>query len=832
MQKLDSVTTNGNNMILRVEYYADSALPDAIDIYEGGTHTKTLKDDGIFPDSTAGDFIYATYLTQSISGFLGDIASREAKIISDGGVYNFEGHDGEFIKSVDIPAFNVTAFNNNQQAQVYLPILNVTSCELDLLKQNSLFITDLAVVEDPARTYKFSYTEFNNINDPNDDILVPASGNSSGAWTFGTLMGNIANTALTGVSTKEFLKKWIKTWTVTQRVGTFADVNNHNYDNVVARSNVRLHLIDPWITKVWTVSPPANQPNTPPTSQEITNNGWEYYWDLLDETDLVNNAPFKLMAIVNRVDTRGNAAYTAEVTNAGETRFIFTLLNPVTGKPPLHNDPQGVIFGANASGIIDWVGMNVIIEYGNPITNNCDLKSFVQQWYDLSSYTLGSSQYNDALELITNQVTDKNMAVGKNVNNSALNQIRSNERILSRRITGQGFGQTGLAWDEMDWELRQFQLESGNNGDGNLHLSALTNTPVDETASDHYLSSTHTYNYADQYLNSTFGNLQDNNVTVAIPDLLLNWIYGPNGNSINRIRVSKGNHNIPETFLAGVARLYKETVQYFGFDWQYAPPTVYDPNTYDEAADAPDLLAKTIRHQISLNTCQGCHGGENKTNFTHVFPRGYGEEANYWDATPSIVNTNPGGLANSIDDRFEVFFEPNNQITYTILKNNGKTYEPTGGGSHKKNFDFIEKTTNTTNQVVSPFLTGRKYSNQVGNSWEDDELNNNTPAMFPSGNEAPLNSIDPTYGKLSDEKLTGLFFVNDPSNQSQKTIGNGLGPGLGGPFPQQHSARNGFNDLERRKIDLCKFINLNCNGSDVIGLMANIIFTPFPLGGH
>ena len=31
------------------------------------------------------------------------------------------------------------------------------------------------------------------------------------------------------------------------------------------------------------------------------------------------------------------------------------------------------------------------------------------------------------------------------------------------------------------------------------------------------------------------------------------------------------------------------------------------------------------RHKFSLNTCNGCHGGETQTGFLHVFPRSPGQ---------------------------------------------------------------------------------------------------------------------------------------------------------------------------------------------------------------
>jgi hypothetical protein len=43
--------------------------------------------------------------------------------------------------------------------------------------------------------------------------------------------------------------------------------------------------------------------------------------------------------------------------------------------------------------------------------------------------------------------------------------------------------------------------------------------------------------------------------------------------------------------------------------------------------NAPGITNPEARHKFSLNTCNGCHGGETQTGFLHVFPRGAGQVA-------------------------------------------------------------------------------------------------------------------------------------------------------------------------------------------------------------
>ncbi len=97
--------------------------------------------------------------------------------------------------------------------------------------------------------------------------------------------------------------------------------------------------------------------------------------------------------------------------------------------------------------------------------------------------------------------------------------------------------------------------------------------------------------------------------------------------------------------------------------------------------------------------------------------------------------------------------------------------------------------------MVSLFLTGRRYSSN-GNGWQDDEVNDIGIEGGLIGN--PDNNNPPN---LAEDGLRGLYYVNDPSNQSSNNF-----PGQGGNFPQLHNKRWGQNDLQRRQDDLCFFI--------------------------
>jgi hypothetical protein len=231
----------------------------------------------------------------------------------------------------------------------------------------SLMITDPAVLTDPIRTFN-----------PCTGVGTPM-----GKWTFGHLMQEMANTGSTGVPASTFVMDWLNQWMSNQTVNTFT---------VGMRPQIQNVIIQPWLT----------------ASGGAT----------LD----LSKAPFRLVAIVNRVDLRQNAVYGGGG-NAGEGRFVFELVDLQNNCAPL---PETVIF-----------------EYGISRRGCPAIQNWGQAWANLSGMTPGTPAYNAALEAITVQFTAAN-AVPSKPNGSALNQLRTNEIALSS-----------------PWELREFTIDPG-----------------------------------------------------------------------------------------------------------------------------------------------------------------------------------------------------------------------------------------------------------------------------------------------------------------------------------------------------------------------------------
>jgi mono/diheme cytochrome c family protein len=219
---------------------------------------------------------------------------------------------------------------------------------------------------------------------------------SNGKWTFGYLMSQIANTSLTGVSTNTLIVEWLDHWMKNVTV---------NGDLATARTGIFARVIAPW----------ARRSNL---GANVTTLNWKTFnYNLC-------HAPFRLLAIVPRFDLRNNPGYGGSISNSGEGRFVFGIMDS-TLCFPLQNVSKGT----------------VIFEYGIPISSCEKLVEYAKGWYSLRSMIPGSAAYNTKLESLTDVFTKANAAPAK-PNGSALNQIRTNE----------------LAFGAFPWELREFVI--------------------------------------------------------------------------------------------------------------------------------------------------------------------------------------------------------------------------------------------------------------------------------------------------------------------------------------------------------------------------------------
>lgn len=232
--------------------------------------------------------------------------------------------------------------------------------------------------------------------DPTRELLLrdlsvvndPQRTQGTGAWTFGTLM-----TAMAGhQDPSDFVLHWLESWEHDQVV---------NGRPLAARPRIRSLVIDPWLAA------------SGGTRLDLT------------------KAPFRLLAIVNRMDLRHRG-------NAGEGRFVFGVLG-ATGRAL----PFTVIFE---------YGITPSVSGSGPL----GVTSWAQRWHALGAIPLGDPRFNAELEALTASFA-KAGAAPERPNGSALNQLRTNEIILGR-----------------PWEMREFRLGAQS---GQLEPSPVALTP-------------------------------------------------------------------------------------------------------------------------------------------------------------------------------------------------------------------------------------------------------------------------------------------------------------------------------------------------------------------
>jgi hypothetical protein len=385
LQMLDTPLPSGANVILAARF--DAATIARIDgkylamrLHGSGAKGKGtppldyLRDDGYDGDEKADDGWYSKSFTLDAAGRARLLATADqaasnarlphnaVKFVNRQMVPNTNAAEAVTVSSTDLgPMLSLYPWIGPSP---------IGGSPDPLFVDHSLMITDISVVEDPTRTYN----------------PCTNTGNAQGIWTFGELMRQLASphpsSIATDFQTIDFILKWLHTWNNPQTV---------NGELVPARPSAS-------IVSAWQAMSLAN--GAAPGQL------------------LLENTPFKLLAIVNRLDLRGANGY--GFNDAGEGRFVFGLTDASCG-------PQR---------------MTVIFEYGINKTSCEDVHAYADEWVHLAQISFGDSRLNDALENITLQFTQCGTNPAK-PHQSSLNQLRTNEAKLNPL-----------------WELREFNLIS------------------------------------------------------------------------------------------------------------------------------------------------------------------------------------------------------------------------------------------------------------------------------------------------------------------------------------------------------------------------------------
>lgn len=389
---------DNSHLLLMAFYSKENYSAPSITIENG--FPIVLRDDGKGVDKTAGDGLYTAKIPANVAEFRSQaigIAQRmqangykpmryiqRQMVLDPDATENFQLQKFDANEPVSISGLTnvISADASTPSASVsssspfssspsfFAPAMDATRTAiakpttLDSVKANSVFITNLAVVEDPTRTWNY----------------CTQTGNASGAWTFGTLMRQMASKSPTSIATDAQVSTFVKTW-----LNQWMDTLVINGDTVAARTAMNSQILGPWLTKSQNAGSPAGQ---------------------LD----MRFAPFKLTAITNRFDLRLGQRFAGTSSPCGEARFVFCLIK---------------------SDCTAALPMTIIFEYGINKPATCeDEHAWAQQWVNLKNFTLGSSSYNQALQNITDQFTLCGTNPSK-PNQCSIDQVRTNEITLA-----------------------------------------------------------------------------------------------------------------------------------------------------------------------------------------------------------------------------------------------------------------------------------------------------------------------------------------------------------------------------------------------------------------
>lgn len=417
-------------------------------------------------------------------------------------------------------------------------LIPLTSCPVlpastQALWDRALLVRDPAVVLDPARTW-----------DP-----CTGAGTQGGVWTFAHLARQLAQGS--GTSPEDFVMQWLSLWLNDYQV---------NGDNVPARRRIYNEVIAPWAAASGV---PSRLQLNPVTGR----------WEVLLRGALnLDIAPFRLLAIVNRIDlARNTAGGYGRLASAGELRFVFGLTRP---------SPWGK---GGTEETCNPRPFTVIFEYGVPRAGCQKVMDWARQWVRLGTHATFSAAYRAQLAQMTQSVVLHGKAPGGG-NQSALNQLRTNEISL-------GLG------DAKPWELREFRLTDEDTAHG-------TDRPSNGLLRVHTVALTPD--------DATHDSQTDPDVDVFVRTTVKHGVRQP----VWVPTRCAANFTVPAVF---------NGKPFLGGNALVAPPTHWAAlNALP--TDASEVCA---RKEFSGNTCNGCHfkdtgttdfSGATNNAFTHISP--------------------------------------------------------------------------------------------------------------------------------------------------------------------------------------------------------------------
>ncbi|RYZ89088.1 MAG: hypothetical protein EOP04_07770 [Proteobacteria bacterium] len=235
----------------------------------------------------------------------------------------------------------------------------------------------------------------------------------------------------------------------------------------------------------------------------------------------------------------------------------------------------------------------VIFEFGVKFNTRTEVAEYGRKWVELSELEFEQDLFKEKLQALTDKFV-------------TLNQLRTNERRLVAETKG-------------NWELREFRIT--NDGKG-FFTDTVKRTPANRYAA--------------------FMNLPADPADPLFADRLEALKKWAND---NKAEILADNPRIGETLsVKGVAQPFAG-----------AAAETPDPTSFWILSLLKSPLnanENEIRHHLSLQTCNGCHGGEahlgfdqTRTAFVHIKERGINERAQISEFLDGIKMPDPGAAA-------------------------------------------------------------------------------------------------------------------------------------------------------------------------------------------
>jgi hypothetical protein len=415
-----------------------------------------------------------------------------------------------------------------------------------IIAERTLLITDPAVVDDKDRTL--------------DPCKAKATDSVDGKeWSFGFLVKQAAKGK---VSASVFATNWLRDWSAPE-----LSINNDLVRPLGAgltKRKVGGEVLRQWRCASGIGACCGIMATDPDTNDIIptTRRFMQCEKEAATKELSMAKAPFRLLAIVNRVDLRGNMFFDSKL-GGGELRFVFSVLDlerkdtmgACAGFESIESerlalDPgQSPLPGTNT-------GQNtVILEYKVVRKDQTDVKAWAQKWYGgLNSQSPTSGTFRDNLQNITDIVTKAGA--------TTLLRIRTNE-----------------SPNGMQWQLREFEPTSSG-----PRAATIKRTP------------------AKQFLTQSGAETS--------PEAVLLGKYIRD----NQAAVNDQTHTVPLT----VSRR-----PFLGAEATHDGNGVLNGWWRANFLATESQALKETRHLFSVNTCNGCHSQETGTTFAHVMPRLY-----------------------------------------------------------------------------------------------------------------------------------------------------------------------------------------------------------------